>query len=298
MVMIITTVMTSRVISSGQSQTELIKIAYQHSGFSRITNGPYNEMNQIRSANSKLLVNLNYGNEFKNNSLSSFYSFDFIQFNQSIDLSHVLQDISFLPHSYYRYPSFTQLSLSIGGMMNMPKGWTLKTAAGVNYSNDFSDSALQASLTWLSMVHIEHIINQKITLGAGVFINQLENKLLIAPSISFKLRYDKIGLELEFPEKLNLWYKLKSNTYVETYINAKSLSIAYNEESFVRGLDIYTINPGIAYNYIWQDFLKLNIGIDFPIIINSIATQNKQFEFQQFESLGFNLSISIIIPDE
>lgn len=290
----------SQLSLSAQQETELIKLEYLTSGISKISDSPYGIMNQIGTANTSFTATLNYGHDLKAETSSMFYSMSYSHFSQELDVSDVMDNeaLESIPTNFYQYPNFSQISFTSGANFKLNKKWAVTLLGALNYTDDFFKSELKSNFTWLSMAYIERKKSDNFSYGFGAFINQLENKFLFTPSISLKLHNEKVGLEILLPEKIRFWYKVKQNNYFEASLNAKSLSVEYADESYVRGLDIYTIKGDIGYNLIWQDFLKLKIGFDFPLVFNSIKSTSESFEFYQYNSIGFNIGLSLILPNE
>lgn len=286
--------------TSAQNETELIKLEYITSGASNFSNSPSPTMDQISSANSIFRATLNYGQDIRSESLQAIYSLSYSRITQQLDLSGVTDDIALesIPNNYYSYPNFSQVSLSSGLLYKFRQKWSATFLGALNFTDDFSSSMLKPNFTWLSIAYLEKKQSKNFSYGFGVFINQLENKLILTPSVSLKVKNSKRGFELLFPDKIRVWQKIKEKDFIEVFIKAQSLSLEYPTENVVKGLDIYTIKAGLGYNLIWQDFIKLNVGIDFPLILNSVYSTTNNFEFLQTNSIGFNLGLSIILPNE
>lgn len=285
---------------TGQQEVEIIKLEYVTSGVSIISDSPFKGMDQIATANTSITATINYGHDLKKDKSSMFYSASYSHFKQKLDFTAVeeMESLDNIPTQFYQYPNFSQFSFTSGVDYKFNNKWSSTVIGSVNYTDDFSDSRLKSNFTWLGLTYIERIENKNFSYGLGLFVNQLENKLLFTPSISLKLKNEKIGLEVLIPEKIRLWYKVQEKNYLELGLNAKSLSIEHANNIEAKGLDIYTIKGEVAYNIIWQDFLKLKAGVDLPLMLNSVKTAPEDFEFYQYNSLGFNLSISLTIPYE
>lgn len=283
-----------------QQETELLKLAYNTSGMSQISNNPYEAINDVSTSNDIFTVNINYGHSLKNTSTSLLYALSYSHFSQKVDVTDVGDKAALagIPSSYYQYPNFSQISMLSGMNYVWNKKWSTTILGSINYTDDFSRSKLKPNFTWLSMAYLEKEVNKNFSYGFGFFINQLENKLLYTPSAKLTFKKSKMGFEILFPEKVRFWLKTKKKNYIEASFYAKSLSVEYVDDSTVRGTDIYTIVGDLGYNIIWEDFIKFKIGLDFPVIFNSIRTTAGDFEFLQHNSLGLSVGLSLIISND
>lgn len=286
-------------ITLAQNEIDLFKLEYENSGVSNFSDSPYPAMDQIASANSIFRATLNYNHKIKP-SWQAIHSISYSHVAQHLDLSAVIGEtvLESIPDNYYAYPNFSQISLRSGVIYEPTDKWSATLLGSVNFTDDFSEDKLNPNLTWLTMAYLERRQSQNLSYGFGLSIIQLENKLYFLPSASFKVQNSKRGLELLFPEKIRVWQKINQKDYLEAAIKVQSLSVEYPIENEVKGLDIYTIKAGIEYNLIWEEFIKLNVGINLPIILNSVNSTTNNFEFFQQNSIGFNLGLSIILPYE
>lgn len=285
---------------SAQNEIEVIKIEYTNSGTSNFSNSPYPIMDQIASANSNFSATLNYGHNINSDTWQTIYSLNYNYITQQLDLSKVSEETIFgnIPSNYYSFPNFSQISFSSGVIYNSKGKWSATLLGAINFTDDFSKTTLKPNFTWMGIAYLERKHSDYLSYGFGGFINQLENKLYFMPSASFKLQNAKRGIELLFPDKIRIWQKIKEKNYIEAAIKVQALSVEYPAENIVKGLDIYTIKAGVEYNLVWQEFVKLAIGVNFPIILNSINSATNNFDFLQQQSIGFSLSLSIVLPDE
>lgn len=283
-----------------QQAVELAKLEYLTSGLSQISNSPYEVMNEISTENTTFVANLNYGHDIKRGASSMLYSLNYSHFFQNVDVSSVADAIALenIPSVYYQYPNLSQISLTSGIDFKLSRKWSASFLGSVNFTDDFYAPKLNPNFTWLGMAYVERKRDVGLSYGLGLFVNQLENRFLFAPSAKISIQNDKLGLEILFPEKARAWFVTKKKHYFEVGVNAKSLSIEYADKRLVRGLDIYTIKAGAGYSFLWQDFLKFKAGFDFPLIFNVVNTVTEDFEFLQHNGLGFNLSLSLMVSNE
>jgi len=286
--------------TSAQFEVELIELNYTSSGSANFIDSPYASMDQMISSNSNFGVNVNYGHNLTSDKWSAIYSLSYNHISQELDLSGITDQLEFnsIPRNYYRYPDFSQVAFSSGLIYQSSDKWTATMLGTINFTDDLSGSQLKPNLTWLTIAYAERKHSENFSYGLGVFMIQLENNLIFTPSASLKLQNEKRGVELLFPEKIRLWQRIRQNDYIEALIKVQSLSVEYPLENVVNGLDIYTIQAGVRYNLLLQNFVRLSYGIDFPLMYNSVDTTTEKFNFVQQNSVGFNLGVSIIIPDE
>jgi len=283
-----------------QNEIELFSFEYANSGQSFIENEYYDVLNNVNTSTTSLNASLNFGHAIGKKGWEAFYALDYRQVRQKLDLSEVIQDSVFqeIPRNFYQYPKFSQLSLSSGLVKKFSDKWTGTALLSINVTDDFFKSKVAPNLTWGSMTYVEKRQNERFTFGFGLFLNQLENRLLIAPVASFKFQNQKRGIEILFPEKIRLWQKINQNNYLEAIATTQSYSIAFASDNEVNAVDIYIIQAGLTYNYLWQDFLKFSVGFDLPLNFYTISTPTEIFDFSQQNGLGFNLGLSIIFSNE
>jgi hypothetical protein len=148
------------------------------------------------------------------------------------------------------------------------------------------------------MTYLEKRQNERLTFGFGLFLNQLENRLLLAPAASLEFQNKKRGIEILFPEKIRLWQRINKKNYLEALATTQFFSIAYPSGSEVNSTDIYIIKAGINYNYIWEDFLKISLGFDLPLSLYTITTPTETIDYSQQSGLGFKLGLHVIFSNE
>ncbi len=133
--------------------------------------------------------------------------------------------------------------------------------------------------------------------GFGVYLNQVESRLLLTPVLSLKIQNNKRGVELLFPEKLRIWQKLNNSSYLEAFANYNSYSVKYSKTKELISTDIFQIQVGISYHYKWKDIIKFSIGGNIPIGFYSSQYKNELIHYTLSNSIGINTSISLIIPN-
>ncbi|MFT5998402.1 MAG: hypothetical protein ACI81P_000855 [Neolewinella sp.] len=92
--------------------------------------------------------------------------------------------------------------------------------------------------------------------------------------------------------------KINHKSYSEVLATTQYFSIAYAADNEVSTTDIYIIKAGLAYNYIWEYFLKFSLGFDSPLSFHTISTPTETIDYSQQNGLGFKLGISIIFSNE
>jgi hypothetical protein len=283
-----------------QNEEELFRFGYSNSGQSFIENENYDALNYVSTSTATFQASINFGHAIGKNGWDAFYALNYRQIRQKLDLSEVMQDSNFLdiPNNFYQYPKFSQISLASGLTKTLSDKWSGTTLLSINATDDFFKSKIATNLTWGSMTYVEKQQNESFTFGFGLFLNQLENRLLIAPVASLKFQNQKRGIEILFPEKIRMWQKLNRNNYLEAIATTQSYSIAFAPENEVNAMDIYTVQAGMTYNYLWEDFLKISLGFDLPLSFHTISTPTETFDYSQQNGLGFNLSFSIIFSNE
>lgn len=287
-------------INYAQNETELFRFEYSNSGQSFIENESYDFLNYVKTSTTSLNASLSFGHALGKKGWEAFYSLDYSQVRQKLDLSEVIQDSKFqdIPNNFYQQPKFSQISLVTGVSKEISVKWKGVALFSINATDDFFKSKIDFNLNWGSMAYLEKRQNERFTFGFGLFLNQLENRLLVAPVASLKFQNQKRGIEILFPEKIRLWQKIGRNNYLEALATTQSYSIAYAAENEVSTADVYIIKAGVAYNYLWEGFLKLSVGFDFPLSFHTISTPTETIDYSQQSGLGFKLGLSIIFSNE
>jgi hypothetical protein len=283
-----------------QNEIELFSFEYSNSGQSFIENEYYDALNYVNTSTTSLNASLSFGHALGKKGWEAFYTLNYRQVRQKLDLSEVIQDSNFqdIPSNFYQQPKFSQLSLVTGLSKEISTKWNGTALLSLNATDDFFKSKIAPNLNWGSMAYLEKRQNERFTFGFGLFLNQLENRLLVAPVASLKFQNQKRGIEILFPERIRLWQKINQKSYLEVLATTQSFSIAYAAENEVNTTDIYIIRAGVAYNYLWEDFLKFSMGFDFPLSFHTISTPTETIDYSQQSGLGFKLGLSIIFSNE
>lgn len=240
-----------------------------------------------------------YGHPVGKADMELSYELTFLNFNQRINFPDIVTDSIFssIPQNVYTTPAFSQISLTTGVSKSFAKGWKGSTTFSFNLTDDLFGTAIQNNLTWGSTAHIEKTHNEYFSYGLGIFANQLEGRFLIAPILDLNLHNEKWGLNLLLPQKATLWHRASQKSYVDVYASLYSYSLKFQPSNPVIATDIIMIRSGINYSYIWEDFLKLSLGIYLPVNYHIIDTQKTSFNYVTGNTLGLNLNISIIIQE-
>ena len=283
-----------------QDETELFSLGYANSGQSFIENEYYDALNYVNTSTNYLKMSLNFGHAIGKKGWDAFYTLNYQQVRQKLDLSEVISDSIFqdIPNNVYQQPKFSQLSLAMGLSKEITAKWNATALFSLNLTDDFLKSEITPNLTWGSMTYLEKRQNERFSFGFGLFLNQLENRLLVAPVASLQIQNEKRGVEILFPDKIRLWQKINERNYLEILATTQSFSIAYAADNEVSTTDLYTIKAGIAYNYLWEDFLKFSLGFDFPLNFYTISTPTETIDYSQQSGLGINLGLHIIFSNE
>jgi|GEM_PF-1003879 hypothetical protein len=283
-----------------QNEIELFRFEYANSGQSFIENEYYDVLNNINASTTFLNASLNFGHAVGKKEWEAVYTLDYRQIRQRLDLSQVVQDSVFrgIPNNFYQQPKFSQLSLAMGLSKKISDKWSGIALFSLNVTDDFFSSKITPNLTWGTMTYLEKRQNERLTFGFGLFLNQLENRLLLAPAASLEFQNKKRGIEILFPEKIRLWQRINKKNYLEALATTQFFSIAYPSGSEVNSTDIYIIKAGINYNYIWEDFLKISLGFDLPLSLYTITTPTETIDYSQQSGLGFKLGLHVIFSNE
>lgn len=285
---------------SAQNQFELISFTYASIGETSINNNEFSNLNNVKIATSSLNISLNYGHPVGEKNLKMFYGMDFSNTRHHTNLSNVIQDSSFfaLPESYYLQPDYATLSGSIGLEKTITKKWTILAVLSTNLTTDFSKNKLKNNLLFGNITYVEKKVNDKLSFGFGIYLNQLEGKLFTSPLLSFNYKNNKRGINLIFPSSIRLYQKVFKSSYFEFKSALHSHSLTYASTHPILFTDAYNLNSGISYHYIWQDFLKFSIGVNLPLRFISVSKGIDDFNYSQVDNLGFSIGISLVVADE
>ena len=286
----------STIFLTAQHEIELIRVGYRSIGKASLESKDHNALNDVSSAHNFYTFSFNYGHSLRDTSISTLYSISYENISQVLDLSKVNQDAEWatLPENYYKQPSFSQLSISLGLSKSFRKDWTLSGLLMVNTVDDFFKTALPTNINLGGMAYVNKAHNKRFSYGAGLLFLQLERKLLAAPVVSLSYQNEKRGVEALIPAKLLFWQRINKVSYLEGSIYANFYSIEYQPGNEVISTDIFSFKPDLSYNYLWGNFLKLSIGLDLPLRDVTIIARDEIFNYQQ-NSLGFNISLSLVI---
>ena len=240
-----------------------------------------------------------YGHPVGEAGLELSYELTILNFNQRVNFSDTVTDSTFLsiPQNVYTTPAFSQISLTTGLSKLFAKGWNGSTTFSINLTDDLFGTAIQNNLTWGSTTYFEKTHSKHFSYGLGIFTNQLEGRFLLAPILNLNLHNEKWGLNLLLPQKATLWHRVSPKSYADFYTSLHSFSLKFQPINPVNTTDIIMIRSGINYSYIWEDFLKLSIGIYLPVNYHIVDTQKTTFNYVTGNTLGLNLSVSMIIQE-
>lgn len=96
------------------------------------------------------------------------------------------------------------------------------------------------------------------------------------------------------PAKIRFWQKINQVSYLEASMISSFYSIRYQPDNEVISTDIYSFRPVISYNYLWEKFIKISLGIDLPLRDITISAKEETFKYQQ-NSIGFTIGLSLVI---
>ncbi len=279
-----------------QNEAELVSVGYRTIAQASLENSNYSDLNDVSSAHTFYTFSFNYGQPLKDTTFFILYGLSYENVNQKLDLTNVTQDTDWdlLPENYYQQPQYSQLSLSVGVSKSLPKGWSLSGIFYTNVIDDFFKPELPTNINFGGMAFIEKEHNKRFTYGAGLLLVELERKIFASPVVSFKYQNEKRGIEALIPAKLRLWQKINKKSYLEASVYNNFYSIEYQPDNDVISTDILSFKPELTYNYLWEDFLKLSIGIDLPLRDVTVSAKKETFKYQQ-NSLGFNIGLSLVI---
>jgi hypothetical protein len=282
--------------SKAQNQNELINIEYRSTAQASINNELHNVLNEVNYANSFLNFSMNYEHSFKDTTLSMIYSLDYNNVSQDLDLSYVTDNtlLDLLPNKYYEYPQFSQLSISTGMNKALKNNWSITGMLITSIVDDFFKPELSTSVNFGGLTYVEKEHNKKLSYGLGLFLGQTENRLVPSFVLSFNYQNKKRGIEILFPSNIRMWQMINKKSYLEMNAYSNFYSLRYNPDNPVRSMDIISTIPEFTYNYIWDDFLRFKIGVDFPLNTVTITAKDEIVEYNQF-SLGLKLGLSLVI---
>jgi chromate reductase len=278
-----------------QNETELINFDYRIAQ-APMENDKYHILNDVSSANSIINFSLNYGHSLKDTTYAIIYSLNYTNVSQRLDLTQVKQkdELNLLPKNYYQQPQFSQLSFSTGVSKAFDKGWSITGLFSVNIVDDFFKSELPTNINFGGSTYLERKHNSKVTYGAGIIFWQLEERVVVSPIVSFKYQNKKRGIEALLPVKIRMWQKINKVSYLEASASSNFYSIRYNSGNEVTSTDIFSFTPELTYNYLWENFIRLTIGIDMPLNDVTVVAKNETFKYIQ-NSLGFKFGLSLVI---
>ncbi len=283
-----------------QDEIEIIRLTYQHDGGALLTTNDLPTLNQAKITTSVVELMLQYGHAIGNKGVEFSYAVGYQHFSQTLDASEVTNDSTFytIPKYYYRTPQFSQISFITGISVPFGNNWGGFTGVSLNYTDDLAGTDLPGNLTWVSTTYIEKIKSERFSYGVGAFINKLENRFLLSPIVNVKIKNRKRGVELIFPEKLRVWQVIGRSSYLEGIASFNSLSLEYNPAREVASTDVFLARAGVTYHYIWEEFLKLSLGVNVPLGFYSVTTPESSFDYTLGDNLGFSLSVSFVIQNE
>ncbi len=279
-----------------QNETPIISLEYRTIAQAPIENETYKVLNDVSSANSFINFSLNYRHSLKDTTYTVIYSLNYTNVSQQLDLSQVKQEaeLDLLPKNYYQQPQFSQLSFSTGVSKVFDKDWSLTGLFSVNIVDDFFKSELPTNINFGGSTYLEREHNNKLTYGAGIIFWQLEERVVVSPVLSFKYQNKKRGIEALLPAKIRMWQKINKVSYIEASATSNFYSIRYNTNNQVVSTDMFSFTPVLTYNYLWEDFMRLTIGIDIPLSDVTVVAKNETFKYKQ-NSLGFKVGLSLVI---
>lgn len=282
-----------------QNEIELISIEYRSVGQASLENSNYEDLNDVSSAHTFYTFSFNYGWSLKDTTLSILYSLSYENVNQKLDLTNVNQDTQWdlLPKNYYQQPQFSQLSVSVGLSKSFHKGWSLYGIFYTNVVDDFFQPELVTNIKFGGMAYLEQDLKKHLTYGGGLLFIELARKIFVSPVVSFKYQNKKRGIEILIPAKLRLWQRMSKKSYIEAGIYNAFYTIEYQPENEVISTDIFSFKPKLTYNYLWEKFLRLSIGIDLPLRDVTISAKNETLNYQQ-NSLGFSIGLSLVVGQD
>ncbi len=282
-----------------QNELEVIKISYMRCQNSAINNERFKVLNDV-SVNTRIIdFFTHYGHYIGKKKLELSYQLEYQNFSQTTNAKSVLGNstLSSIQKEYYETPPFSKLSLTSGVQKLFKNNWSGSTSITVNYTDDVCNNKLRSNLSWGSITYLEKQGSNKFSYGFGVFLNQVESRLLLTPVLGLKIQSNKRGVELLFPEKLRIWQKLNNTSYLEAFANYNSFSIRYTEKKELISTEIFYIESGISYHYKWKNVLKLSLGGNIPIVFYSSHSKIELTHYTLSNSIGINTSISLIIPN-
>ena len=293
--MVVVFLMVTAVLSA-QNQDELITIDYRSTAQAPISNEIYGVLNEVNYANSFFNFSMNYGHSFKDTTLSMIYSLIYNNVSQNIDLSNVTDNtlLDVLPNTYYKYPQFSQLSLSTGINKGLKNNWSITGMLTANIVDDFFKPKLPTAINFQGLAYVEKEHNKKLSYGIGLFLRQTENNLVPSVVLSFNYQNKKRGVEALFPSSIRMWQMINSTSYLEVNAYSNFYSLRYKPNNPVISMDITSIIPEFTYNYIWEEFLRVKIGIDLPLNDVTIIAKDEIIKYNQF-SMGLKFGLSIVI---
>jgi hypothetical protein len=293
--MVVVFLMITNVLTA-QNQKELITIDYRSTAQAAISNEKYVVLNEVNYANSFLNFSMNYGHSFKDTTLSMIYSLIYNNVTQNIDLSNVTDNtlLDVLPNTYYKYPQFSQLSLSTGINKGLKNNWSITGMLTSNIVDDFLKPKLPTAINFNGLAYVEKEHNKKLSFGIGLFLRQTENRLVPSVVLSFNYQNKKRGIEALFPSSIRIWQMINSVSYLEINAYSNFYSLRYKPNNPVIYMDITSIIPEFTYNYIWEEFLRVKIGIDLPLNDVTITTKDEIIKYNQL-TIGLKFGLSIVI---
>ncbi len=279
-----------------QNETPIISLEYRTIAQAPIENEAHKILNDVSSANSFINLLLNYEHSLKDTTYTMVYSLNYTNISQRLDLSQVKQmtELDLLPKNFYKQPQFSQLSFSTGMNKVFDKGWSLTGVFSVNIVDDFFKSELPTNINFGGSTYLEKEHNKKWTYGAGIIFWQLEEKVVVSPVLSFKYQNKKRGIEALLPAKIRMWQKINKVSYLEAGASSNFYSIRYINDNQVISTDMFSFTSELTYNYLWEDFIRLTLGIDMPLSDVTISGKDKTFNYKQ-NSLGFKVGLSLVI---
>ena len=282
-----------------QHETDLIRLEYVFEGASLVGNNRYSVLNAVTTTTGLYRIIANYAHPIGHGGIEALYNVTYCHLHQTQDVSGVAQSAMLLkvPERYYRQPDFSRFSFLGGVSKSLGHNWKGYSIFSLSMTDDLGHPELSATFLWGSLTYVEKEADDRLSYGLGLFLSQLENRLLVTPAVNVRIQNHRRGIEVRFPDRIRGWQNLAGASYLEVNAVTDTYSLTYKAPEKVATTDIYRLTAGITYNYLWQDFLKLFVSINLPLSYHTLYTGGQVLDRVQQHGVGGSMGASLFVSD-
>lgn len=282
-----------------QAQTETDLLRLEYSGEEAIITHDYAYINSLQSNINRYALTLNFGHPLDSNNWNLFYQAKYRHFNQRLDKTQVNQDSNWqaLPSSYYQLPASDQLYLAIGTQKRFKNNHRWISLFYLSFTDDFFGDQLKSNLNWGAISYMEFRRPSGFTYGLGLGTFQFEQKQAFFPAISLQYEAPQWGFEVLVPNAIRCWKNLSKNAYLEANIHSNFYSLTFQNPEGISSVDISGGQGTLSYNYIWNQFVKVSLGVYTPFYSFDLGLDDdiNIVNYQLQDGVGFQVGIGLVV---